>query len=175
MDASDRELTTHDLASSSAEEANRPADDDEPAKGRMETTESDPRREDTPRLIVTGNVDRNDRDEPADRNVRDEPADRNDQEEPADSELEPLLSSDESESYQERWRGIQTRFVDEPRSAVENADGLVAEIMKRVAETFSQERTELERHWDRGDDVSTEDLRVALQRYRSFFHRLLAA
>src|ERR687888_282077 len=105
------------------------------------------------------------------------PADDDRREEPdtAGSELEPLLTSDESESYRQRWQGIQTRFVDEPRSAVADADGLGAGVKKRLAETFSQERTDLEGQWDRGDDVSTEDLRVALQRYRSFFQRLLAA
>ena len=69
---------------------------------------------------------------------------------------------------------VQTAFVDEPRRAVEQADGLVAAAMKRLAEVFAEERSGLEKQWDRGDNVSTEDLRVALQRYRSFFHRLLA-
>jgi len=64
--------------------------------------------------------------------------------------------------------------VDEPRNAVQEADGLVASAMKRLAEVFAQERSKLEQQWDRGDDVSTEDLRLALQRYRSFFHRLLS-
>jgi hypothetical protein len=64
--------------------------------------------------------------------------------------------------------------VDEPRKAVEQADGLVASTMKRLAEVFAEERSKLEKQWDRGDNVSTEDLRVALQRYRSFFHRLLS-
>jgi len=68
----------------------------------------------------------------------------------------------------------QTAFVDEPRSAVEQADGLVAAAMKRLAEVFAEERSRLEQQWDRGDNVSTEDLRIALQRYRSFFQRLLS-
>ena len=72
------------------------------------------------------------------------------------------------------WRNIQTSFVDEPRRAVEQADGLVASAMKKLAEVFAQERSTLEHQWDRGDSVSTEDLRVALQRYRTFFHRLLS-
>jgi hypothetical protein len=66
-------------------------------------------------------------------------------------------------------------FVDEPRRAVEQADALVADLMQRLASVFSDERKSLEGQWDRGDDVSTEDLRVALQRYRSFFDRLLSA
>ena len=69
---------------------------------------------------------------------------------------------------------VQAGFVDEPRKAVEQADGLVASTMKRLAESFARERANLEQQWDRGDNISTEDLRIALQRYRSFFHRLLA-
>jgi hypothetical protein len=65
--------------------------------------------------------------------------------------------------------------VDDPRSSVKKADELVATAMKRLAEGFSQQRTGLEQQWDRGEDVSTEDLRLALQKYRSFFQRLLAA
>ena len=76
---------------------------------------------------------------------------------------------------QSRWREIQGSFVDEPRRAVEDADALVADLMQRLADGFAQERSRLESQWDRGDEVSTEDLRVALQRYRSFFDRLLSA
>jgi hypothetical protein len=86
----------------------------------------------------------------------------------------PLFSTDETQTFRSRWDDIQTGFVDEPRTAVEQADGLVAEAMKRLAEMFADERAELEQQWDRGDDISTEDLRVALRRYRSFFARLLA-
>ena len=86
-----------------------------------------------------------------------------------------LLDTADSGELRERWGDIQTGFVDEPRRAVEEADALVAELMQRLAESFSRERQTLEEQWDRGDDVSTEDLRVALQRYRSFFDRLLAA
>ena len=63
--------------------------------------------------------------------------------------------------------------MDEPRRSVEQADALVAEVIKRLAETFAEERSKLEGQWGRGDDVSTEDLRVSLRRYRSFFDRLL--
>lgn len=86
----------------------------------------------------------------------------------------PLFSSNELESLRTRWKEVQTGFVDEPRKAVEEADGLVASAMKRLAEVFSEERSGLERQWDGGDNVSTEDLRVALQRYRTFFDRLLS-
>lgn len=86
----------------------------------------------------------------------------------------PLFGPAEAEGFKTRWSAIQTGFVDEPRKAVEEADTLVAEVMKRLAEVFAQERTELERQWDRGDQISTEDLRIALRHYRSFFARLLA-
>ncbi len=86
----------------------------------------------------------------------------------------PLLPNDQTENYRSRWMQIQTGFVDEPRQAVEQADSLVAEVMKRLAETFADEREKLEGQWGRGADVSTEDLRVALRRYRSFFDRLLS-
>jgi hypothetical protein len=85
----------------------------------------------------------------------------------------PLLGADSNADFQGRWEGIQTRFVDDPRRAVEDADGLVATVMHELAESFAQERERLEAQWGRGEDASTEDLRVALQRYRSFFQRLL--
>jgi hypothetical protein len=89
------------------------------------------------------------------------------------AKLASLLSGDEIPAFRSRWDAIQTGFVDEPRHSVEQADSLVAEVMKRLAETFADERAKLEQQWSQGDDVSTEDLRVALQRYRSFFDRLL--
>ena len=92
-----------------------------------------------------------------------------------EGEREPLFAGDETERYRSRWSEIQAAFVDEPRKAVEDADGLVAELMQQLAETFSNERSKLEQQWDRDGDVSTEDLRVGLQRYRSFFDRLLSA
>ena len=85
----------------------------------------------------------------------------------------PLFPGAESETFRSRWTEIQTGFVDEPRHAVEEADGLVAEVVQRLVQTFADERTKLEQQWGKGDDVSTEDLRVSLQRYRSFFERLL--
>jgi len=86
----------------------------------------------------------------------------------------PLFPGEELEGLRARWKEIQTAFVDEPRKAVEQADGLVASAMKRLAEVFADERSRLEQQWDRGDNVSTEALRVALQRYRAFFDRLLS-
>lgn len=85
-----------------------------------------------------------------------------------------LFSQDETKTLRSQWDSIQVGFVDEPRQAVERADTLVAGAMKRLAEIFAAERERLEKQWDRGDSVSTEELRVALRRYRSFFGRLLS-
>ena len=95
------------------------------------------------------------------------------QDRPAEDVL-PLFPNEELETLRSRWKEVQGTFVDQPRVAVEQADGLVASAMKRLAEMFAEERLKLEQQWDRGDNVSTEDLRVALQRYRTFFHRLLS-
>ena len=84
-----------------------------------------------------------------------------------------LFPEKEANDFRTRWTDIQTGFVDEPRRSVEQADALVAEVIKRLANSFAEERSKLEGQWGRGDDVSTEDLRVALRRYRSFFDRLL--
>jgi len=92
----------------------------------------------------------------------------------ANDDAHPLFPGDELDGLRARWKEVQTAFVDEPRKAVEEADNLVASAMKRLAEVFAEERSKLEQQWDRGDSISTEDLRVALQRYRTFFHRLLS-
>ena len=86
-----------------------------------------------------------------------------------------LLADDELHSIQARWKDIQAEFVDEPQSAVQQADALVADLMQRLARMFATEREQLESQWASGNDVSTEDLRHSLRRYRSFFERLLAA
>ncbi len=91
----------------------------------------------------------------------------------ANTQVTPLFSEPEVNDFRSRWTNIQTAFVDEPRQAVEEADQLVASLMKKLAEGFANEREGLEHQWDRGGTVSTEDLRIALQRYRSFFDRLL--
>ena len=96
--------------------------------------------------------------------------------EPArDRDDAPLLREDEGAELSSRWESIQVTFVDDPRRAVEEADALVARVMQQLADGFARERENLEGQWTRGEDVSTEDLRVALQRYRSFFQRLLSA
>ena len=88
--------------------------------------------------------------------------------------LEPLFADGVDRDFRNRWRDIQTGFVDEPRSAVEQADQLVAQLMQRLAQSFSEQRTNLEKQWEASEKVSTEELRVAFTRYRSFFERLLS-
>lgn len=89
-------------------------------------------------------------------------------------QAEPLLG-EESGKLRERWESIQSAFVDEPQQAVEQADALVTDVIKRLTRTFQETRESLETQLGEAEDVSTEDLRVGLQRYRSFFERLLAA
>ena len=88
--------------------------------------------------------------------------------------VEPLFADGVEGDFRNRWRDIQTGFVDEPRSAVEQADQLVAQLMQRLAQSFSEQRSNLEKQWEASEKVSTEELRVAFTRYRSFFDRLLA-
>lgn len=92
----------------------------------------------------------------------------------AERQVVPLLQDHEIDDLRSRWSSIQTGFVDEPRASVEQADALVAEVMKRIAQMFAEQRAILDKQWADHEDVSTEDLRVTLQRYRSFFNRLLA-
>ena len=93
---------------------------------------------------------------------------------PQQAHPNPLFPEDELHGFRSRWDQVQTSFVDEPRAAVEQADSLVANVVKRIAEQFAAEREQLEKQWDRGENVNTEDLRQALKRYRAFFDRLLA-
>jgi hypothetical protein len=86
----------------------------------------------------------------------------------------PLFADNELGDFRRRWQDVQTSFVDDPRTAVKNGDELVASVMARLAQLFADERGKLEHTWDSGENVSTEELRVALQRYRSFFDRLLS-
>jgi len=117
-------------------------------------------------------------DQPAAPEMR-EPADQRDRETATAAGVEttePLFSAEQGGRFEQRWSEIQASFVDEPRQAVERADTLVAELMQELASGFSETRSRLEAQWDdEGDKVSTEDLRVALTRYRSFFNRLLSA
>jgi hypothetical protein len=92
----------------------------------------------------------------------------------ADERPIAMFADGEAAGYRTRWDAIQTGFVDEPRRAVQEADALVDTMIKRLSEVFANERTTLEQQWGRGDEISTEDLRVALRKYRSFFERLLS-
>jgi hypothetical protein len=93
----------------------------------------------------------------------------------SDDDATPLLPVQSEQRFRSSWEAVQVGFVDEPRESVRRADQLVAELMQELASGFAEARSSLETEWDRGEDVSTEDLRQALQRYRSFFQRLLAA
>ncbi len=84
-----------------------------------------------------------------------------------------LLNLDESEQFRTRWNEIQGKFVDEPRSAVQQADALVSEVIEKITRMFANEHSSLEGQWNQGNEVSTEELRKALQHYRSFFNRLV--
>lgn len=84
-----------------------------------------------------------------------------------------LLNREESEHFRTRWNEIQGKFVDEPRTAVQQADALVSEVVAQITQMFANEHSSLENQWDRGMDASTEDLRKALQHYRSFFNHLV--
>ncbi|MET8402874.1 hypothetical protein [Streptomyces sp900116325] len=89
-------------------------------------------------------------------------------------ENEPLLGPEEAEAFQSKWQAVQTAFVDDPQDAVRTADALVAEVMQTLARSFAARKEGLESQWGRGEEVLTEDLRIAFQRYRSFFNRLLS-
>jgi hypothetical protein len=85
-----------------------------------------------------------------------------------------LFADGELSDFRSRWTEVQSAFVDDPRDCVQKADGLVADVVDKLTSGFSHARSQLEEQWDRGEDVSTEDLRIALKRYREFFERLLA-
>ena len=91
----------------------------------------------------------------------------------SEEDFAPLFENNEAEQFRTKWLEIQSRFVDDPSVAVKDADDLVADVIKNITRTFSDKRLGLENQWKRGDKVSTEDLRVAMKRYRSFFNRLL--
>lgn len=85
-----------------------------------------------------------------------------------------LFADDELAGLRARWDSVQAGFVDDPRDCVQRADGLVADVVGELTTGFTQARSRLEQQWSRGEEASTEDLRVALKRYREFFERLLA-
>jgi hypothetical protein len=90
-----------------------------------------------------------------------------------DENFAPLFENNEAEQFRAQWLEIQSRFVDDPSVSVKDADELVASIIKNITRNFADKRSSLETQWKSGDDVSTEDLRVTMKRYRYFFDRLL--
>jgi hypothetical protein len=92
----------------------------------------------------------------------------------ADSPDRTLVADGDLTDMRSRWTEVQSAFVDDPRDCVQKADALVADVVDRLTAQFAQARSRLEEQWSRGEQVSTEDLRLALQRYRDFFERLLA-
>jgi hypothetical protein len=90
-----------------------------------------------------------------------------------EDELEPLFEEEAARKFRSRWLAIQSKFVDDPRDSVKQADELVADIIKDVTMNFADRRIGLEKQWNSGENISTEDMRVTLKRYRSFFERLL--
>ena len=90
-----------------------------------------------------------------------------------DENLVPLFEEGSAKKFRSRWLAIQSKFVDDPSASVKQADDLVSDIIKSVTMNFADRRVSLEKQWNSGEDVCTEDLRVALKRYRSFFDRLL--
>jgi len=163
MNRDDRSLSTAELANAS--ETRKPDEmrghHDEPVVNKGATAEA-------PRAPIVAPT------PPADRTSRADSAATSSAASSAAGDRAPLFPEKDAVDLRKRWSEVQAGFVDEPRRAVESADSLVADVMKRLAEGFANERANLERQWDRGDNVTTEDLRVALQRYRSFFDRLLS-
>lgn len=106
----------------------------------------------------------------------DDPMARDDatQQTATEERLEPLFDTGRATQLRDRWHALQANFVDDPRAAVGEADSLVAELLHDLAQSFDQARSGLETQWNQGDDVSTEELRITLQRYRSFFERILS-
>ncbi|WP_327418747.1 hypothetical protein [Streptomyces sp. NBC_01233] len=122
---------------------------------------------DEPGNLENGDVRPTDRTDRTDRTAGTGPADA------ADGVDEPLLGAEDTADYRKAWSEIQGRFVDDPQEAVRSADALVAEVMQTLARTFSAHKQGLEGQWGQGEQVATEELRLALQHYRSFFNRLL--
>ena len=90
------------------------------------------------------------------------------------STRESLFGGDKLSDLRSRWEHVQAGFVDDPRESVQQADGLVSDVVDQLTTGFSEARSRLEAQWARGEEGSTEDLRLALKRYREFFERLLA-
>jgi hypothetical protein len=108
--------------------------------------------------------------EPAADAVDAEPPRANDE----SSSVEMLFAGDDVSDLRARWAGVQAAFVDDPKECVQKADHLVSDLVEQLTAGFAQARSRLEEQWSRGQEASTEDLRMALMHYREFFDRLLA-
>jgi hypothetical protein len=160
----------HDDLQPTQDDVQPPQDNLQPARDNLQ-----PARENGTGRLTTEQIARAADDRPADRSE-----DRSDESSQPPAQSGParraqLLAPEDKQDAVGRWREIQAAFVDEPRQAVTDADALVASLMQQLAQMFAAEREQLEAQWSAGRDVSTEDLRQGLQRYRSFFERLLAA
>jgi hypothetical protein len=113
-------------------------------------------------------------DTPAAHAVKNSASDTSDRPQSSRADEVGLLGDGDLEDLQTRWERVQIAFVDQPRDAVQQAHDLVDDVVVRLTRTFTKQRDDLETTWTRGGDVSTEDLRLALQRYRAFFNRLLS-
>jgi hypothetical protein len=177
MDEQDRNLTPESRLSTADLAAKNPAMDHETVQaettGRHETSPpaSQVSRVDAQTLVARDGAAANE----GDQGTREQPtaAGRTPAGAGSDPEATPLFVEQEATQFRDRWDEVQAGFVDEPRRAVEQADGLVAEVMQRLAASFSDERSRLEASWGRGEETETEGLRLALRKYRSFFDRLL--
>jgi len=91
-----------------------------------------------------------------------------------DTQLAPLFTGDVTMDFRSRWDVVQRGFVDDPQAAVRAGDELVAQVIKSLAQTFANQRAELEGGHEHTKESTTENLRLSLRRYRSFFERLLS-
>lgn len=165
-------MTTHDeqtraAANSSADEAQAPRHEStegmEPSTAQTDPSADSPREENEP--LTTG-------DEPS--AARTEPSQMETGPSSEPSTERSLLADNDLSGLRSRWDDVQAAFVDNPKECVQRADTLVAEVVEQLTTGFSEARSRLEAQWARGESASTEDLRVALKRYRDFFQRLLS-
>jgi hypothetical protein len=185
MAQSERQLSTSDLAG-----RNRTSEGDAPQQDRVEqiqpnATDGDPNATDgdpnAPAQRRSAEADVSDTGRSGNGSARAQAADTSSVADPISKDEDreethaALVEPGEAAELQSKWTTIQVDFVDQPRDAVARADELVAQCMQQLATRFADERNRLEQQWSSGDDVDTEDLRIALRRYRSFFQRLLSA
>jgi hypothetical protein len=165
-------MTTHDEQTKTV----KTSTEDDAAASRPESSEemepstarTDPSADAPPthgEALTTGDEPSTARTEPS--QMRTEPSS-----EPSDARS--LFADEDLSGLRSRWDDVQAAFVDSPKDCVQKADTLVAEVVEQLTTGFSEARARLEAQWARGEKVSTEDLRLALKRYRDFFQRLLS-